>query len=229
MRAAGCIINDIADKNFDAKVERTKNRPLASGEVKLFEAIGILLLLLLVGAGVLFFLPNISVYIALGIMPLVVAYPFMKRITYWPQLFLGIVFNIGVLVAYTTITENIFSLSAILLYAACIFWTLGYDTIYAHQDIVDDLQIGVKSTAIKFGKKTRLFVGVFYLAFVLLAMLASIISSTPTPFGFIMLGLLTAHLAYQVIILDTSNPALCGKLFKANVVSGGLMLLVLLG
>lgn len=162
MRGAGCTINDIVDKDFDEKVERTRNRPIPSGQVSIKAAYIWLGLQLLIGLGVLYFLPPLSQIIALCAVPLIVLYPFMKRITWWPQVFLGIVFNWGVLVGYASVTGTI-DFNAILFWLGTMFWTLGYDTVYAMSDIEDDALIGVKSSARKLGKNAPEAVFYFYL------------------------------------------------------------------
>ena len=166
MRSAGCIVNDIADRKFDKKVLRTKNRPIASGKISvklgLIYASGLCLL-------ALFVLLNFNLFtiiIALGSMPLAFAYPFMKRITYWPQFFLGITFNYGLILGWSSINNDI-STIPLLFYFGAIFWTLGYDTIYGFQDIKDDEIIGVKSTSIKFKKNPKLFISLCYLVFII--------------------------------------------------------------
>lgn len=160
MRGAGCTINDIADKDFDAKVERTKNRPLACGAISTKQAYYWLLAQLLIGLFVLLALPQPAQIIALLAIPLVVLYPFMKRITWWPQVWLGITFNWGILVGFAAVDSLGFG--AILLWVATIFWTLGYDTIYALSDVDDDALIGVKSTARKFGDKAIIWIEKFF-------------------------------------------------------------------
>lgn len=147
MRAAGCVINDLWDRRLDAKVERTALRPLPSGEVGLVQATLFLLVLLLIGLAILLWLNQKTIYLGFAAMILVVAYPLMKRITYWPQLFLGLTFNFGVLMAWTAATDTWPALSVWFLYGGCIGWTIFYDTLYAFQDIEDDMRIGVKSTA----------------------------------------------------------------------------------
>jgi 4-hydroxybenzoate polyprenyltransferase len=223
MRSAGCIINDIFDRKLDAKVERTKNRPLASGEISLFHALVVLGILLLMGMCILYTLPPVSIYIGLGIMPFVIAYPLMKRFTYYPQFVLGLVFNIGVLIAYSTATGTI-SLSAFFCYIGCICWTLGYDTIYAVQDMEDDKQVGIKSTAIKFGSNLKKYIGGLYLVFVLFMLALNSFHW----FSLICWGLATAHLAWQSYKTSTDKPILCGQLFKSNVYVGILIWLSLM-
>ncbi|KAF0111549.1 MAG: 4-hydroxybenzoate octaprenyltransferase [Hyphomonadaceae bacterium] len=172
MRGAGCTINDIIDRDIDAKVERTKNRPLACGAISTKQAAIWLGVQLLVGLGVLLALPQMAQLVALCAIPLVIAYPFMKRITWWPQAWLGITFNWGVLVGYTAVTGTI-SLAAVVFWLGAVFWTLGYDTIYAMSDVDDDALIGVKSTARRFGDKAPMWVGWFYFVSMTLFALAA--------------------------------------------------------
>ena len=161
MRSAGCIINDIADKDFDKKVTRTKNRPIASGKISWKLALFYSLILCFLALLVLLNFNFLTIILALGSMPLAFTYPLMKRYTYWPQLFLGITFNYGLILGWTSISEEI-SLIAIIFYFGAIFWTLGYDTIYGYQDIKDDEIIGLKSTSIKFKGKAKKFLFICY-------------------------------------------------------------------
>ena len=156
MRSAGCIINDIADRKFDSKVLRTKNRPIASGKISLKQGLIYSTILCLIAFLVLVQFNYLTIILALGSMPLAFTYPFMKRFTYWPQLFLGITFNYGLILGWTSIENNI-SVIPIIFYFGAIFWTLGYDTIYGFQDIKDDEIIGLKSASIKFKSNPHLF------------------------------------------------------------------------
>src|SRR5215471_14167633 len=161
MRGAGCTLNDIADRHYDAQVARTRLRPLPSGAVNLRQAVLFLVLQLAVGATVLFTLNRTSVLLGFAVLGLIGTYPFMKRITYWPQLFLGLNFNWGALLGWTAVS-GVLALPPILLYLGGVFWTIGYDTIYAHQDKEDDVRIGVKSSAIALGPHTRPWLFAFY-------------------------------------------------------------------
>jgi len=161
MRGAGCVINDIYDRNLDRRVERTRLRPLASGEISLWQAVLFLGLLLGGGLGVLLFFNHATVLTGAVSLLLVATYPLMKRVTWWPQLFLGITFNWGVLMGGVAVSQHV-DLAHLLGYVAGIFWTLGYDTIYAHQDKRDDVQVGIKSTALLFGEKSLPWVALFY-------------------------------------------------------------------
>jgi 4-hydroxybenzoate polyprenyl transferase len=227
MRAAGCIINDISDRQLDSKVERTKNRPLASGKIKLWEALLILAFLLLIGLYILLKLPIISIKIGLLSSLLIIIYPLMKRITYFPQLVLGITYNLGILIAYSAI-ENHLSLSAILTYIGAIFWTLGYDTIYGFQDIEDDKKIGVKSTAIKFENKAKIFLIISYSIFItfLLTALTQIPMSISI-ISIIFITLLIFQLLWQILTLDTRNPKNCLTRFKSNAFVGGIVFIII--
>jgi len=167
MRGAGCTLNDIADRNYDAQVARTRLRPLSSGALTVRRAILFLVLQLAVGAAVLLTLNRTSVVLGVAVLGLIGTYPFMKRVTYWPQVFLGLNFNWGALLGWTAVTGAL-ALGPVLLYLGGVFWTVGYDTIYAHQDKEDDVRIGVKSSAIALGSHTRPWLFVFYIAALLL-------------------------------------------------------------
>ena len=226
MRSAGCILNDIVDKNFDKKVYRTKKRPIASGKVSIFECLVYCFLLCLVALIILLQFNFITIVLGLLSVPLAFAYPYMKRLTYWPQLFLGLTFNWGILMAWTAVTGEI-SFEPIALYIAAIFWTLGYDTIYGFQDINDDEMIGVKSTSIKFKKNHKLFIGLCYSIFVLfLIILGFEIKNNMYYFVFIIIPIM--HLFYQVVKLNKNNPKSCLSIFRSNNSFGLIFCLVLL-
>jgi 4-hydroxybenzoate polyprenyl transferase len=161
MRSAGCIVNDIVDKDFDKKVKRTKKRPIAAGKISVKHSLFYVLILCLLAFLILIQFNFLTILLGMGSMLLAFSYPFMKRITYWPQLFLGITFNWGIVMAWAAINNNI-SMEIITLYLSAIFWTLGYDTIYGAQDMSDDEIIGLKSTSIKFKKNIKLFVSIAY-------------------------------------------------------------------
>ena len=169
MRSAGCIFNDIVDKDYDKKVQRTKLRPIASGKITVKQSLIYVLVLCLVAFLILIQFNLLTIILGISSMLLAFSYPFMKRITYWPQLFLGITFNWGIIMAWTSMNNNI-TQEIIILYTSAIFWTLGYDTIYGAQDMSDDEIIGLKSTSIKFKNSIRLFVSVSYLIFVVLVL-----------------------------------------------------------
>ena len=220
MRGAGCIVNDIVDHEIDQQVARTKNRPIASGRVSVEQAVYLLIILLLLCLPILFFLSASAILIALCSLFLVTLYPFMKRITYWPQAFLGITFNIGVLIAYATIAGTL-DLIAIVAYIGCIFWTLGYDTIYGFMDIEDDQKIGVKSSAIFLQDKNyKLWIGSFYVAFTAL-MVISMTMSVGYDQRIVVYSLLPLMaLLCQVYVLDISSSANCLARFKSNIYVG---------
>ena len=215
MRSAGCIVNDIVDRNYDSKVERTKNRPLASGRISLRLAALYSSVLCGIAFLVLINFNKFTILMALISMPLAFTYPLMKRITYWPQLFLGITFNYGLILAWISISNEI-SLIPVIFYIGAIFWTLGYDTIYGFQDIKDDEIIGVKSTSIKFKKNPKIFLFICYLTFISsLILLGILMKFKLLYFMFLIVPIL--HLFYFQIknlrIEDTTN---CFKKFKSN-------------
>ena len=215
MRSAGCIVNDIVDKNFDKKVERTKNRPIASGEVSVKLALIYSIVLCGLAFLVLMNFNKFTIYMALLSMPLAFTYPLMKRITYWPQLFLGITFNYGLLLAWISISNEI-SLVALAFYFGAIFWTLGYDTIYGYQDIKDDEIIGVKSTSIKFKNDPKKFLLFCYLVFVTSLIFIGINMNFKL-FYFIFLIIPTAQLfIFQIKKLNIFSTHDCLIKFKSN-------------
>lgn len=215
MRSAGCIVNDIVDKNFDKKVERTKNRPIASGKVPVKLALIYSVALCGLAFLVLINFNKFTIYMALLSMPLAFTYPLMKRITYWPQLFLGITFNYGLVLAWISISNEV-SLVALAFYFGAIFWTLGYDTIYGFQDIKDDEIIGVKSTSIKFKNDPKKFLLFCYLIFILSLIFVGINMNFKL-FYFIFLILPSAQLfIFQIKKLIISNTADCLTKFKSN-------------
>ena len=227
MRSAGCIVNDISDKNFDKKVERTKNRPIASGEMSIKIAFFYVIVLCGLALMVLINFNNITILLALASMPLAFTYPLMKRFTYWPQLFLGITFNYGLILGWTAVKGEI-SLAPILFYVGAIFWTLGYDTIYGYQDIKDDEIIGLKSTSIKFKGKAKKFLFVCYL------LLLSFLLIGGYEMGFNLSYYLLSiipfiHLfLYQMKIFNLNEPASCLRAFKSNNLFGLIILLNIL-
>ena len=215
MRSAGCIVNDIVDKNFDKKVERTKNRPIASGKVSVKLALIYSIVLCGLAFLVLINFNKFTIYMALFSMPLAFTYPLMKRITYWPQLFLGITFNYGLVLAWISISNEV-SLIALVFYFGAIFWTLGYDTIYGFQDIKDDEIIGVKSTSIKFKNDPKKFLLFCYLVFVVSLIFVGL-SMNFKLFYFMFLIIPTAQLfLFQIKNLNISNTNDCLNKFKSN-------------
>ena len=227
MRSAGCIINDIADRKFDKKVSRTKKRPIASGEVSV--NLGYFYSFLLCGIAflVLINFNNLTILLALLSMPLAFSYPLMKRFTYWPQLFLGITFNYGLILGWTS-TINEISVLPVMLYLGAIFWTLGYDTIYGFQDIKDDEIIGLKSTSIKFKKNPYLFLKLCYSIFLINLIFVGFLMSFNKLY-FISLILIAIHLYYfQIFRLNIKNPDSCLKIFKSNNFLGLIVFLTLI-
>ena len=223
MRSAGCIVNDISDKEFDKKVSRTKNRPIASNQVSIKLGIFYTLILCLLALLVLINFNNLTILLALGSMPLAFTYPLMKRFTYWPQLFLGITFNYGLILGWTAIQGEINAV-AIIFYFGAIFWTLGYDTIYGFQDIKDDEIIGVKSTSIKFKKKPKLFLTTCYLIFIISLILVGIYMKLNTMFYFFILIPATHLFFYQIHNFNFKDPKNCLKIFKSNNFFGAIVL-----
>ena len=223
MRSAGCIVNDISDKEFDKKVERTKNRPLASNKVSIKLAIFYSIILCALAFLVLINFNNLTIILAVGSMPLAFTYPLMKRFTYWPQLFLGITFNYGLVLGWTAIQGEINAVT-IIFYLGAIFWTLGFDTIYGYQDLKDDEIIGVKSTSIKFKKKPKLFLTTCYSIFLISLILVGIFMKLNTMFYFFIL-IPTAHLLfYQIYNFNYKDPKNCLKIFKSNNFFGAIIL-----
>ena len=215
MRSAGCIVNDIADKNFDKKVKRTKTRPIASGRVSISLATVYILILCGLAFLVLINFNILTIVLAIASMPLAFAYPLMKRFTYWPQLFLGITFNYGLLLGWISIQENI-SLTPIVFYIGAIFWTLGYDTIYGYQDIKDDEIIGVKSTSIKFKNNPKIFVSFCYFIFIASLIITGFYMDFSNIY-FLLLILPILHLfVFQINKLKIKNSSSCQLKFKSN-------------
>ena len=215
MRSAGCIVNDIIDKNFDKKVERTKNRPIASGKVSVKIAIVYSIILCGLAFLVLINFNKLTILMALFSMPLAFTYPLMKRITYWPQLFLGITFNYGLVLAWISIANEI-SIIPIIFYLGAIFWTLGYDTIYGFQDIKDDEIIGVKSTSIKFKNDPKKFLFISYCIFIISLLLIGVLMSFKYYYFIFLIFPILHLLVYQVKKLNTKQPIDCLNRFKSN-------------
>ena len=215
MRSAGCIVNDIVDKNFDKKVERTKNRPIASGKVS--EKIAIIYSLILCGLAflVLINFNKFTILMALLSMPLAFTYPLMKRFTYWPQLFLGITFNYGLVLAWISINNSI-NLVPIIFYFGAIFWTLGYDTIYGYQDIKDDEIIGVKSTSIKFKKNPKIFISLCYSFFFISLIIIGILMNFKILYFLTLIITFLHLLIYQIKNLNVDDANQCLQKFKSN-------------
>ncbi len=229
MRSAGCIINDIFDKDFDNKVERTKSRPIASGAISVKLALIYSIILCLIAFFVLIQFNLFTIILALGSMPLAFTYPLMKRFTYWPQLFLGITFNYGLILGWTSINSQIDALP-IIFYIGAIFWTLGYDTIYGYQDIKDDEIIGVKSTSIKFKKNPKIFILGCFLIFILCLLYIGY-KMTFNSIYFFGIIIVSSHLLiYQIKFLNIDDQLSCLAKFKSNNLVGFLIFVnILLG
>jgi len=226
MRGAGCAYNDIVDRDFDAQVVRTSARPIPSGAVSVREAWLFAVGLCFIGLIVLLMLNETAIMLGAASLLLVAAYPFMKRITWWPQAWLGLTFNWGAILGFAAQTGNV-DTADIMLYAGLFFWTLGYDTIYAHQDKDDDALIGVKSTARLLGARTRRWVLGFYAASFTLILAAGYTEHAGWPFTFFLL-LAGAHMLWQVNRLDIDDSANCLKLFRANRETGALIALAVI-
>ena len=219
MRSAGCIVNDIADKKFDQKVERTKNRPIASEKISIKLALLYTLILCFCAFLILINFNLLTIILALASMPFAFSYPLMKRFTYWPQLFLGITFNYGLVLAWISINNSI-SLTPILFYIGAIFWTLGYDTIYGYQDIKDDEIIGIKSTSIKFKNNPKTFLTLCY-SFLLISLILIGVLMNFSIIFYLFLIIPFCHLFfYQINFFNINNPESCLKIFKSNNILG---------
>ena len=225
MRSAGCIFNDIVDKDFDRKVERTKQRPITSGKVSVKLALLYTSILCLAAFLILIQFNIFTIFLGMFSMLLAFSYPFMKRITYWPQLFLGLTFNWGIIMAWTAMNLDI-SLEIILLYIAAIFWTLGYDTIYGVQDMSDDEIIGLKSTSIKFKKNLKIFITSCYLisSIIIIFLFRENINFNLLT---IFLSLFVLSLFYQILKFKTEDAKTCLEAFKFNNISGFLLSLTI--
>ncbi len=215
MRSAGCVYNDIVDKKLDAKVKRTKNRPLVKKTISIQKAWLLILTLCLTSLIILFQFNINSIYLGLSSGLLILLYPFMKRITYWPQLFLGIVFNWGVILSYCVLNNKI-DQEIFILFCSAIFWTLGYDTIYGLQDIYDDLKIGVKSTAIKFKKNIKTFLSIVYFVSFSLLIFAINLKIKEINLLYFLLLIPLIFLIYQIINIDIKKTKKNFFLFKLN-------------
>lgn len=224
MRSAGCVVNDLVDKDIDAQVARTRTRPLASGEVTPREAVVLIILLLVLGLFILLQLNTHLLFWSPLALVLVGTYPFMKRITWWPQLFLGFTFNLGALFGWIAVTGSP-DIAAWVLYAGAICWTIGYDTIYAHQDADDDQRIAVKSTALRFGSNSRAMIAYFYAGFMVLLLGCGILTASG-PVYYLGLAVAAAHLVWQVLTVQFTDSTSCLRHFKSN---GWLGLIVFLG
>ena len=222
MRGAGCTLNDIADRDYDGKVARTRLRPIPSGRVSVLRAAIFMGIQLAIGAAILFSLNRTSILLGVAVLALIGTYPYMKRITYWPQLFLGLNFNWGALIGWTVVTGTL-AWPPVLLYLGGICWTLGYDTIYAHQDKEDDARIGVKSSALALGDRTQPFLFLFYGAAIMLWLAAGVADGL-NPIFLVGLVLAAAQLAWQASRVDTNDVIDCLTKFRSNRLVGWLML-----
>ena len=218
MRSAGCIFNDIVDRDFDKKVQRTKERPIASGKISVTGAFTYLILLCLIALFILLQFNLLTIILGMSSMILAFSYPFMKRITYWPQLFLGLTFNWGIIMGWTSIVNSI-SIEPIILYLAAIFWTLGYDTIYGLQDMKDDEIIGIKSTSIKFKNNVKVFVGSCYILCVLFILILCLMMKIDK-YLLVFSIFFIMSLIYQIRIFKIDNQKSCLAAFKINNLTG---------
>jgi 4-hydroxybenzoate polyprenyltransferase len=226
MRGAGCTWNDITDRKLDALVERTRSRPIPAGQVSVPRAGAFLVVQALIGLLVLLQFNRFAIMTGIASLLIVAIYPFMKRITYWPQIVLGLAFSWGALMGFAVLLGRI-DAAALWLYAGSISWVIGYDTIYAHQDTEDDALIGIKSTALLFGARTRPALTAFYALAVVLIGVALALAKAGA-LGWIALAIFAAHLAWQIVRLDISDTALCLRVFKSNRDAGLLLFVGLL-
>ena len=227
MRSAGCIVNDILDKEFDKKVFRTKNRPVASGKISIKVAFIYASILCLLALFVLLNFNQFTIILALGSMPLAFTYPLMKRFTYWPQLFLGITFNYGLILGWTSIKGEI-DIVLIIFYLGAIFWTLGYDTIYGYQDIKDDEIIGLKSTSIKFKGNEKKFLFTCYALFLFLFLVGGYLMKFNNAYYFLTIIPFLHMFFYQMKTFEPKEPISCLRAFKSNNMFGLIIFLNIL-
>ena len=225
MRSAGCIFNDIVDRDFDKKVSRTKTRPIASGKISITQSIIYVIALCVLALIILIQFNNLTIILGFGSMFLAFSYPFMKRITYWPQLFLGLTFNWGIIMAWYAMGFQL-SFDIILLYISAIFWTLGYDTIYGAQDMSDDEIIGLKSTSIKFKDKMKLFVTICYLISAISLVWLNF-EKLSVNISTLILIIFFLSLIYQLFNFEQKKPSSCLETFKMNNFSGFILFLSL--
>jgi|TARA_B100001093_G_scaffold452615_1_gene460778 4-hydroxybenzoate polyprenyltransferase len=228
MRSAGCIINDIADKEFDKKVIRTKDRPIASEKISISSGVVYSVLLCLTALMVLIQFNELTIFLALISMPLAFMYPFTKRFTYWPQLFLGVTFNYGLLLGWTSVTNDILDLIPFILYFGAIFWTLGYDTIYGYQDIKDDEVIGLKSTSIKFKSNPYIFLRLCYSSLFLSLIIIGYNMEFKNIFFIMTIIIFLSSLYFFTFKLNVNSSNDCLKSFRLNNFLGFLIFLTLI-
>ena len=227
MRSAGCIVNDILDRKFDKKVFRTKDRPIASGKISVFNGFIYASILCLLALLVLLNFNKITIFLALASMPFAFTYPLMKRFTYWPQLFLGVTFNYGLILGWTSIEGEI-NFVALIFYLGAIFWTLGYDTIYGYQDIKDDEIIGLKSTSIKFKNNPYRFLTICYSIFFINLLIVGYLINLNIFFYILLILILVQMFYFQIKKLNIKNSLQCLKIFKSNNFLGFLVMVSLL-
>jgi len=226
MRGAGCTWNDIVDRDLDGSVERTRSRPIPSGQVSAAMAALFLVLQLLLGLAVLISFNGFTVWLGIASLAIVAVYPFMKRVTYWPQIVLGLAFSWGALMGWAA-TFGRLELPVLLLYAGSISWVIGYDTIYAHQDREDDALIGIKSTALLFGPRTKPMLALFYGVALILIGAAGFTAGAGVVFA-LGLALFAGHLAWQIVRLDIGDPDNCLAVFKSDRDAGLILFAALL-
>ena len=227
MRSAGCIVNDILDKEFDKKVVRTKDRPIASDQISIKLAIFYVIILCFLALLVLINFNSFTIVLAIASMPFAFTYPLMKRFTYWPQLFLGITFNYGLILGWTAINSQI-DMTPILFYFGAIFWTLGYDTIYGYQDIKDDEIIGLKSTSIKFKGNAKQFLLICYTFLIILFLIGGYYMKFNNVYYFLMIIPFLHLFLYQIKIFKSQDPSRCFDVFKSNNIFGLILFLNIL-
>ena len=226
MRSAGCIVNDIADRKFDIKVSRTKDRPIASGKVSTNRGYVYSIILCLIAFIVLIQFNYLTIFLAFISMPLAFTYPLMKRYTYWPQLFLGITFNYGIILGWTSISNDL-SITAFILYIGAIFWTLAYDTIYGFQDLNDDEIIGLKSTSIKFKSNPNLFLSFCYFVFLICLVIVGLKMNFDKIYYIFIIFVIIHLFYYQLYRLNIKNIESCLQIFKSNNILGLLVLIAI--
>ena len=225
MRAAGCIINDIFDRNIDAQVERTKTRPIASKRISVFNALVVVVMLFVAGAIILFSLNLHAIYIGFCSIFLIIMYPLMKRFISHPQLFLGVTFNVGALIGFIHVMNEI-NIGILLLYIGCVFWTFGYDTIYGYQDKKDDEKIGVKSSSISVGKYSTKFLYICYGVFLFILISLGIFHHSNVKY-YLLLICVMSQMIWQVVTLNENSSQNCFIRFKSNIWLGALVSLSL--
>ena len=226
MRAAGCTYNDLVDRDLDAQVARTRGRPLPSGQVTPGAALLFMLVLCLIGLVVLLSFNSTTIWLGLGVIPIVALYPFVKRFSHWPQVVLGLAFNWGALLGWPAVLGRL-DWPAVVLYAGAVAWTIGYDTIYAHQDREEDDLIGLKSTALKFGRATKAWLALLYAIAWLAIVAAGIMAHVGTAFLLVMMAA-AAQLAWQIATLDIDDPENCLERFRSNRDFGAIVLAAIL-